>query len=96
MAVPTCPGREGEHPTVPPRILPLLVLRPPGTAAGLSGAEAPERGCGGGCHPFDAPVPRLPEAERRTRIAALMERHPGHRAVAKPAVPDYLAERGRR
>jgi hypothetical protein len=65
-----------------------------------TGAEAYERGCGGGCHRSEARViraiPRGSDEERRAWIAAFMDRHPCHCDDAKPAILDYLVERSRR
>lgn len=82
--------------------LALLAFAAPAAAqtATPTGAEAYERGCGGGCHRSEARViraiPRGSDAERRTWIAAFMDRHPCHCDDAKPAILDYLVERSRR
>lgn len=82
--------------------LALLAFAAPAAAQTTmpTGAEAYERGCGGGCHRSEARViraiPRGSDAERRAWIAAFMDRHPCHCDDAKPAILDYLVERSRR
>jgi len=82
--------------------LALLAFAAPAAAQApaLAGAEAYERGCGGGCPRSEARViraiPRGSDAERRAWIAAFMDRQPCHCDDAKPAILEYLVERSRR
>jgi hypothetical protein len=68
-------------------------------SATQAGAEAFEKGCGGGCHASEREVsrriPKRPEAERRAWIEAFMALHPCKCDDLKPAIVDYLLERSR-
>lgn len=79
-------------------VIAALALAAP--AGAETGAQAYERGCGGGCHRSEARVlraiPRLPDAERRAWIAAFMDRHPNNADDAREAIIAYLTERSRR